>query len=133
MLITVCRLYDSYTDAHRVIVALEAAGLPSSKTSVISNNSDTWYSAAKTANVVPLQKDSRGSKAVEGAAVGAAIGATAATAASLVTMLAIPGVGAVVGVGWLAAVLGSMAIGGVAGRLLGGLVHGGFSVANAPV
>jgi hypothetical protein len=107
MLITVCRLYDSYPDAHRVIVALEAAGLPPSETSVISNNSYTWYSAAKNANVVPLQKDSGGSKAgkadgkVEGATVGAAIGATAATAASLVTMLAIPGVGAVIGAGWL--------------------------------
>ena len=63
MLITVCRLYDSYPDAHRVIVALEAAGLPPSETSVISNNSYTWYSAAKNANVVPLQKDSGGSKA----------------------------------------------------------------------
>jgi hypothetical protein len=47
--------------------------------------------------------------------VGAAIGATAATAASLVTMFAIAGVGTVVGVGWLAAILGSMAIGGITG------------------
>ena len=133
MLITVCRLYDSCSDAHRVIVALEAAGLPSSETSVISNNSDIWYSAAKTANVVPLQKDSRGSKAVEGAAVGAAIGATAATAASLVTMLAIPGVGAVVGAGWLAAALGSMAIGGVTGGLLGALTNAGISEDDAQV
>src|SRR6202163_4493025 len=102
MLITICRLYDSYTDASRVVVMLEAAGLPPSETSVISNNSDTWYSATKTANVVPVRKDGASSKAdgkVEGAALGAAIGATAATAASLVTMLAIPGVGAVVGAG----------------------------------
>jgi hypothetical protein len=139
MLITVCRLYDSYPDAHRVIVALEAAGLPPSETSVISNNSDTWYSAAKNANVVPLQKDSGGSKAgkadgkVEGATVGAAIDATAATAASLVTMLAIPGVGAVIGAGWLAAVLGSMAIGGVAGGLLGALTHAGINEEDAQV
>jgi hypothetical protein len=41
MLITICRLYDSYTDASRVVVMLEAAGLPPSETSVISNNSDT--------------------------------------------------------------------------------------------
>src|SRR3981081_767127 len=136
MLITVCRLYDSYGDANRVVLVLEAAGLPSSETSVISNNSDTWYSAAKTANVVPLQKDSGGSKAdgkVEGAAVGAALGATPATAASLVTMLAIPGVGAVVGAGWLAAVLGSMAIGGVTGSLLGALTNAGISEEDAQV
>src|ERR1700733_4849522 len=90
MLITICRLYDSYGDADRVVLMLGVAGLPPSETSVISNNSDTWYGAAKTANVVPLRKDGgsreAGSK-VEGAAIGAAIGAAAA---SLITMLAIP-------------------------------------------
>ena len=40
MLITVCRLYDSYADASRVVLALEAAGFPPSETSMISNNSD---------------------------------------------------------------------------------------------
>ena len=49
MLITICRLYDSYSDANRVVLMLEAAGLPASQTSVISNNSDTWYSAPKNA------------------------------------------------------------------------------------
>jgi hypothetical protein len=136
MLITICRLYDSYTDASRVVVMLEAAGLPPSEASVISNNSDTWYSATKTANVVPVQNYGASSKAggkVEGAAIDVAIGATAATAASLVTMLAIPGVGAVVGAGWLAALLGSMAIGGVAGGLLGALTNAGISEEDAQV
>jgi hypothetical protein len=136
MQITICRLYDSYAGANRVIVALEAAGLPPSETSVISNNSDTWYSAKETANVAPVRKDGTRSETdgkVEGAAIGAAIGATAATAASLVTMLTIPGVGAVVGAGWLAALLGSMAIGGVAGGLLGTLTNAGISEEDAQV
>jgi hypothetical protein len=136
MLITICRLYDSYADANRVIVMLEAAGLASSETSVISNNSDTWYSARETASVVPVRKEGASSTAdakVEGAAIGAAIGATAATAASLVTLLAIPGVGAVVGAGWLAALLGSVAIGGVAGGLLGALTNAGISEEDAQV
>jgi hypothetical protein len=136
MLITICRLYDSYVDADRVVLALKVAGVPPSETSVISNNSDTWYRAAKTDSVVPARKDGAGSEAdrkVEGAAIGAAIGATAATAASLVTMLAIPGVGAVVGAGWLAAVLGSMAIGGVTGGLLGALTNAGISEEDAQV
>src|ERR1700692_2084120 len=136
MLITICRLYDSYSDASRVVVMLEAAGLPPAETSGISNNSDTWYSATKTANVVPVRKDGACSKAdgkVEGAAIGLAIGATAATAASLITMLAIPGVGAVVGAGWLAAILGSMAIGGVTGGLLGALTNAGISEEDAQV
>jgi hypothetical protein len=136
MLITVCRLYDSYGDANRVVLALEPAGVPPSETSVVSNNSDTWSSAAKTACVTPVRRDSARSAAngkVEGAAIGAAIGATAATAASLVTMMAIPGVGAVVGAGWLAAVLGSMAIGGVTGGLLGALTNAGISEEDAQV
>ena len=136
MLITVCRLYDSYGDANRVVLMLEAAGLPPSETGVISNNSDTWYATAKTANVLPLRKAGAAGNAdgkVEGAAIGAAIGATAATAASLVTMLAVPGVGAIVGAGWLAAVLGSMAVGGVAGGLLGALTNAGISEEDAQV
>src|SRR5260370_23055069 len=136
MLITICRLYDSYLYANRVVVALEAAGVPASETSVISNNSDTWYRAARTDSVVPARKDGAGSRAdgkVEGAAIGAAIGATAATAASLVTMFAIPGVGAVVGAGWLAALLGSMAIAGVAVCLLAALTNAGISEEDAQV
>jgi hypothetical protein len=136
MLVTVCRLYDSYIDAHRVVLALGAAGVPPSETSVISNNSDSWYKVNRTASPVPLRKDDasgEGSGKGEGAILGAAIGATAATAASLVTMLAIPGVGAVVGAGWLAAMLGSMAIGGVAGGLLGALSNAGISEQDAQV
>jgi hypothetical protein len=48
-------------------------------------------------------------------------------------MLAIPGVGAIVGAGWLAAVLGSMAIGGVTGGLLGALTNAGISEEDAQV
>ena len=136
MLITVCRLYNSYTDANRVILMLEEAGVPPSETSAISNNSDAWYTPARDANVIPSRKGDAGSHAdgkVEGAAIGAAIGATAATAASLVTMLALPGVGAIVGAGWLAAVIGSMAIGGVTGGLLGVLTNAGISEEDAQV
>jgi hypothetical protein len=42
-------------------------------------------------------------------------------------------VGAVVGAGWLAALLGSMAIGGVAGGLLGALINAGISEEDAQV
>lgn len=138
MPITICRLYDSYADARRVIIALEVAGLSPSETSVISNNSDTWYEATESTKIVPLRAQGTRSKTArdgkfEGAAVGAAIGATAATAASLVTMVALPGIGAVVGVGWLAAMLGSMAIGGVTGGLLGALTNAGISEEDAHV
>ena len=82
-----------------------------------------------------MRKDSasrESDRKIEGAAIGAAIGATAATAANLITILAIPGVGAV-GAGWLAAVLGSMAIGGVAGGLRGALTNAGIHEEDAQV
>src|SRR5258707_1453905 len=56
MLITICRLYDSYADANRVVIGLEAAGVALSETSLISNNSDTWYRTGKASNVVALRK-----------------------------------------------------------------------------
>jgi uncharacterized membrane protein len=61
------------------------------------------------------------------------VDATAATAGSLIAMLAIPGVGTIVGAGWLAALLGSMAVGGVTGGLLGALTNAGISEEDAQV
>jgi hypothetical protein len=136
MLITVCRLYDAYADANRVVFVLEVAGVPLSDTSMISNNCDTWYRGAEASNVVPLRKRDENSGAgprIEGAAIGVAIGATAATAASLITIIAVPGVGPVVGAGWLAAMLGSMAVGGVTGGLLGVLTNAGIDEDEAQV
>jgi hypothetical protein len=90
-LVTICRLYDSYADASRVVVALEAAGVAPSETSMISNNADDAHiiEIAETPNAAPAHNDKAGSGAggsradgkFEGAAIG---GATAATAASLV-------------------------------------------------
>src|SRR5258707_13749357 len=138
VLIAICSLYDSYADANRVVIGLEAAGIAPSETGVISNNSDTWCRPGNACNVVPLRKqgasrDTATSGKFESAAVGGAIGATAATAASLGPMLALPGVGAVVGAGWLAALLGSMAIGGATGGLLGALTNADISEEDAHV
>src|SRR5882757_7485035 len=101
---TICRLYDSYGDASRVVLALEAAGAPRSETSLVSNNSDTWYSAPKTAGATP----GRGDRTRDAN-------------------------GKLEGAGWLAAMLSSMAIGGVAGGLLGALTNAGISEQEAQV
>jgi hypothetical protein len=132
MLTTVCRLYDGYADANRVILLLEASGVPLSDTSLISNNCDTWYRGPAASNVVPLRKQRENSNAGRGIE-GAAIGATTATAASLVTLLTVPGVGPVVGVGWLGTMLGSMAAGGVTGGLLGALTNAAINEEVAQV
>lgn len=133
---TVCRLYDAYADGNRLILLLEIAAAAVSDTSLVSNNCDTWYRGAVASNVMPLRKHSESSGAgprIEGENADARVRATVGTAASLFTILAVPGVGPVVGVGWLAATLGSMVDGGVTGGLLGALANAGINEEDAQV
>jgi len=131
MLTTIGRLYDAYTDANRVMLLLEVSGVPLSDTSLISNNCDAWYRGPARPNVVPLRR--RGENSDAGTRIeNSPIGATAATA-SLITMLAVPGVGPVIGAGWLAAMLSSIAIGGATGGLLGALTNVGINEVDAQV
>jgi hypothetical protein len=130
---TVCRLYDAYADGNRVILLLEIAGVPVSDTGLVSNNCDTWYRGAVASNLVPLRKHSESCGARPRIANAIGVGRTVGTAASLITMLAVPGVGPVVGVGWLAAILGSMAAGGVTGGLLVALTNAGINEEDAQV
>ncbi len=51
MVVTICRLYETYPDATRVVRDLEIAGIPSSAISIVSNNSDNWYSAKDATNL----------------------------------------------------------------------------------
>jgi hypothetical protein len=131
---TLCRLYDAYADANRVILLLGVAGVPLSDTSLISNNCDTWYRGPARSNVVRLRSRRENSNAgptIEGAASLAV--AIDATAASLITKLAVPGVGPVVGAGWLAATLGGIGFGGITGGLLGVLTNAGIHEEDAQI
>jgi hypothetical protein len=155
MLVTICRLYETYDEADETTRALEAAGVASSEISIISNNAGNWYSTNADASVgrdadsPPVagnvegdgerrdidgkaDRDAEGRDGrLEAAGIGAAIGATAGTAAGLLTLLAIPGAGPVVGLGWLLPVLGGAAIGGVTGGLVGALTRAGLSEEDA--
>ena len=46
MLVTICRLYESYPDAERTVEALETAGVPPQDIILVSNNSDNWIDGA---------------------------------------------------------------------------------------
>ncbi|WP_050625913.1 hypothetical protein [Bradyrhizobium viridifuturi] len=132
MLTTICRLYDIYVDADRIILLLEVSGAPIADSSLISNNCDIWYRGPVGLHVVPLRK--QGEHGSAGLRIeGAAIGASAAIAASFVTILAVPGVGPVVRAGRLAAMLGSRAIGGASGSLPGVLTNAGINEEDAQV
>jgi hypothetical protein len=123
MLITICRLYNSCSDASRVVLLLHMAGIPASETSIVANNCEGWYKSSHTAVVAPAKKGDTehpaGRVKIEVSAVDAAFGTT--TAGSLIVVLALPGVGTVVGAGWLATILGNIA-NDSAGRSLLGLL-----------
>lgn len=100
MFVTICRLYESYDDANLTIRDLKAAGVPLEDTGIVSNNSDNWYSpdsgksgdsdlAAGSLDHDAKRRNDHDGR-LEAAGVGAAIGATAGTAAGLLTLLAIP-------------------------------------------
>lgn len=71
MTVTVSRLYDSYVDGQRAVTDLEAAGVPHSDISIVSNNSDNWYNAKKNTGKVDRDGDGVDDRA-EGAGTGLA-------------------------------------------------------------
>ena len=104
---TVSRVYDTYSQARDAVAAVEKAGVPASEISVIANK----HVSDKHAEVTDV------SKAGAGAGIGGVVGGGAGLLAGL-GLLAIPGLGPVVAVGWLA----SLAVGAAAGAATGGLV-----------
>ena len=82
MTVTISRLYDSYSEATEAVTNLERAGVPQSDISIVSNNSDNWYSEntarRTTGGPATVDRDRDGvDDRAEGAATGAGIGATA--------------------------------------------------------
>jgi hypothetical protein len=117
---TVTALYDTYDSAVPAVDALEAAGIPHSDISIVSNNVDGRYSKDQPTHV--------GADAGKGAGIGAAVGGVGGLLTGL-GLLAIPGIGSVVAAGWLVAtaagaVTGAV-VGGTAGGLVGSLTHAG--------
>jgi len=123
MTVTISRLFDSYAQGTEAVRNLETAGVPHSDISIVSNNSDNWYSenTARTTTGGPaiIDRDRDGvDDRAEAAGTGAGIGATAGGVVGLLTglgLLAIPGVGPVVAAGWLVATAAGAAVGGTAG------------------
>lgn len=142
MTVTISRLFDDYALASAAVRDLEAAGLPHSEISIVSNNADNWYSgdgrgdaARNTSGRVDRDRDGVDDRA-EGAGTGAGIGAALGGAAGLLAglgMLAIPGLGPVVAAGWLASTALGAVAGGAAGGLIGALTQAGVSEEDAHV
>lgn len=108
-------LFDSRSEADVVVSALEDAGVPSEAISLIGPEGETETSGA-----------------AEGVGIGAAVGGAGGLLAGL-GLFAIPGIGPVIGAGWLAATLAGAAAGGIAGGVIGALVDAGVDEHDAHV
>jgi hypothetical protein len=130
---TIARLYDTHETAAEVVRELEAAGIPDTDISLVTNNRDNQYAAAPSAPNTAERTDAE-SRAASGAGTGATTGAVLGGGAGLLAglgMLAIPGVGPVVAAGWLVATLAGAGAGAAVGAAAGGLV-GSLTAAGVP-
>jgi hypothetical protein len=119
---TVCKVYDSYSQARSAVDAVEEAGLPSAEVSIVANK----HVSADHADVDDV------SDAAKGAGIGGALGGGAGLLAGL-GLLAIPGLGPVVAAGWLASTAVGVAAGAAAGGIVGALVDAGVDRDHAEV
>ena len=123
---TVTALYDTYDSAVSAVNALEAAGIPHSDISIVSNNVDNRYRKDRPTETA--------ADAGKGAGIGAAVGGVGGLLTGL-GLLAIPGVGPVVAAGWLVATAAGAVtvavLGGAAGGLVGALTGAGVPERDA--
>jgi len=129
---TLTRLYDDYTSATKVMLELEAAGIPASNISIVASNADNWYAPARSSDRDRDGIDDGAGSAAVGATIGAATGGVAGLLAG-VGLLAIPGLGPVVAAGWLASTAAVAAAGGLAGGVIGALTDAGVSEEEAHI
>ena len=111
---TVSALFDTYDEVAAAVDGLADMGVPSSEIAVVSQSRDARR------------------KISEGAGLGAAIGGVGGILAGL-GIFAVPGLGSVLGVGWLIPVLIGAAAGGVAGGIIGSLANAGIDERDAHV
>lgn len=112
-MITLVRSYDSHAQARAAVNAIEKLGIPASDISLIANGT---VGAAHDGDEV--------AETAAGAGIGGVVGGGAGLLAGL-GMLAIPGLGPVIGAGWLAATAMGAAAGVVTGGIVGALVGAG--------
>ena len=113
---TIAGLYDTYGDAEVAVRELEGAGIPTDEISIIA----------------PDGSQRSGSPAATGVGIGAAVGGISGFLAG-VGAITVPGLGPVVGAGWLVATLTGAAAGGMAGGMLEVFTHAGIDEADAYV
>ena len=122
---TITKVFETYKQARNAVDALVIAGIPMPEISVLANREiGEQYGN--------FGKPEETTEAGAGAGVGAAIGGAAGLLTGL-GLMAIPGLGPVVAVGWLASTALGAAAGGAAGGIVGSLINSGVPEEHAHV
>lgn len=134
---TITRMFDTFADAERAATELERLGVPHSDISLIGRDEKRVDREPMSFERTPEEGHSEAARdAGKGAGAGAVVGGAGGLLAGL-GMFAIPGIGPVVGAGWLTATLigaaAGAAVGGAAGGIVGALTKAGVPEDEANV
>ncbi len=129
MTATISRLYDNYAEAQKAVQNLEAAGVPHSDISIVSNNSDNWFSTDKKVDRDHDGVDDRAEE--QGRSRHRRRCWRRGWLARWPWLARDPGLGPVVAAGWLAATAVGAAAGAATGGIVGALTEAGVSEEDA--
>ena len=131
MTTTVNGLFDSRDDAAEAVREIKVAGVSDAEISIVTNQVN-GQSAQRSANDRTVDNNMAESGTGDGAAFGGALGAGAGLLAGL-GVIVIPGVGPLLGAGWLITTAIGAAVGASGGGLIGALVGAGVDNDDAQI
>jgi hypothetical protein len=131
MTTTVTGLFDTRDAAAFAVAELKAAGIPNTEISIVTNKVD-GQSAERSADDRTVDNNMAETGAADGATIGGVLGGGAGLLAGL-GLLTIPGIGPVLGVGWLLSTAIGTAVGASGGGLVGALVGAGVDNDDAQI
>lgn len=131
MTTTVTGLFDNRVDAVGAVSELKAAGVPTEEISIVTNKVE-GQAAERSAPDRTVDNNMAESGTADGAAIGGVLGGGAGLLAGL-GALTIPGLGPVLGVGWLITTAIGAAVGASGGGLIGALVGAGVDNDHAQI
>lgn len=127
MTTTVNALFTTYADAAAAVSDLKAAGVPDEEISILANNVERQEAESDR-----IDNNMAETGAADGAAVGGVLGGTAGLLAGL-GALTIPGIGPVIGAGWLLTTAVGAAVGASGGGVIGTLIGAGVTKDDAEI
>jgi len=131
MTTTVTGLFDNRNDASGAVGELKAVGVPTEEISIVTNKVE-GQAAQRSAPDRTVDNNMSETGTADGAAIGGVLGGGAGLLAGL-GALTIPGLGPVLGVGWLITTAIGAAVGASGGGIIGALVGAGVDNDDAQI